>query len=55
MPAYEDDTDWTLISFEPKTPPPAPKPAAATSCPHCGRKLGRGGHFHVKRCKDKAQ
>lgn len=47
-----DDTDWTMISFEPKT---AAGLGAAVSpsktCPKCGKSLGKGGHFHVKACK----
>lgn len=47
------DTDWSLISFEtPKEQGPAAKPAPLDSCPKCGRKLSRGGHFHVRACKD---
>lgn len=48
-----DDTDWTLVDFE----PPARKvdaapvaPASLKSCPKCGRELGRGGHFHIRAC-----
>lgn len=46
-----DDTVWTLISFEPKTVAPAPKPVPLSVCPKCSKKLGKGGHFHVKHCK----
>lgn len=48
-----DDTDWTLISFKPKKTVAAPVAAVKLSaCPKCGKKLGRGGHFHVKHCDD---
>lgn len=47
-----DDTDWTLISFEPKKKTVAAPVAAVklSACPKCGKKLGRGGHFHARRC-----
>lgn len=53
-----DDTDWTLIDFsEPKKADAAKVvPALALKeCPHCGRPLGKGGHFHVKACHDSAR
>lgn len=54
MPNYNWDTDWTLISFEPKKAA-VEKSAAASpskkSCPKCGKVLGKGGHFHTKACK----
>lgn len=25
---------------------------AVGECPNCGRKLGRGGHFHIKACTE---
>lgn len=52
-----DDTDWTLISFEPKKKTVAAPVAAVklSACPKCGKKLGRGGHFHVRRCNDSAR
>lgn len=44
-----DDTNWQLYSFE--TPKPQAEPVEAKgSCPKCGRKLGKGGHFHVRSC-----
>lgn len=51
-----DDTDWTLISFdEPKKLVVAVDAGTddktVRRCPKCSRQLGRGGHFHVKRCK----
>ena len=33
---------------------PVSKPQASVpkdECPKCGRKLGRGRHFHIKSCK----
>jgi hypothetical protein len=48
-----DDTDWTLISFEPPKVADVAKAAPATTCPKCGRAIGRGGHFHVKACTGK--
>jgi hypothetical protein len=45
----DDDTDWTLISFEQPKRVDAPAPALK-SCPKCGKALGRGGHFHVRAC-----
>lgn len=46
------DTDWTLISFDPpKKDAGAEQSAPVSLCPKCGRKLGRGGHRHVKACK----
>jgi len=46
---YVDDTDWSLMDFTEK---PAATIAATTKgeCPKCGRKLGKGGHFHVRNC-----
>lgn len=48
-----DDTDWTLISFDPpKKEAGVAKPApVAKTCPKCGRTLGKGSHFHVKHCQ----
>ena len=34
----------------PQEAPDATK-AVVGECPHCGRKLGKGGHFHIKACK----
>lgn len=51
----EDDTDWTMISFE--TPKKADVASTTSAfkgvCPKCGRELGKGGHFHVKACVGK--
>jgi hypothetical protein len=45
------DTDWTMISFDPpKTGAVKAAPVLKGVCPKCGRKLGRGGHFHIKAC-----
>lgn len=41
------DTDWSLIDFD--KPEKAPIPLKH-QCPKCGKKLGRGGHKHVKAC-----
>lgn len=43
-----DDTDWTLIDFE---PPKKAAPVIKGACPKCGKPLGKGGHFHVRACK----
>lgn len=44
-----DDTDWQFYSFE--TPKPKAEPIEVKGCcPKCGRKLGKGGHFHVRSC-----
>lgn len=40
-----DETDWILVDFD-KPEKPAPK----NDCPKCGKKLGKGGHFHIKAC-----
>jgi hypothetical protein len=44
-----DETDWTLIDFEP------PKKAAPVilkgCCQKCGKTLGKGAYMHVKHCK----
>lgn len=46
-----DDTDWTLIDFsEPKRAGGEKSPPVST-CPKCGKPLGRGGHFHIKACE----
>lgn len=53
----DDDTVWSLISFDKPRKADAPAPAStspANTCPKCGRALGKGGHFHVKHCKGKA-
>lgn len=43
------DVDWSEMDFDDKKKAEAGKPAS--SCPKCGRPLGKGGHFHVKACK----
>jgi hypothetical protein len=54
----DDDTDWTMISFEPKTKEAGgaikASPVPQKTCPKCGKTLGRGGHFHIKACEGKA-
>ena len=52
-------TDWTLVSFDsPKmggasVPPVVSKKAERINghCSLCGKKLGKGAHFHLKSCK----
>lgn len=44
------DTDWSLVDFGDKKAGGEKSPPAKT-CPKCGRPLGRGGHFHVDKCK----
>lgn len=39
------DFDYSLIEFEEKKSEPT-----KSECPKCGKKLGKGGHFHVKAC-----
>lgn len=46
------DTDWSLVDFDKKPAAVAPKPG---ECPKCGKKLGKGGHFHVKACEGKSE
>lgn len=48
---YFDTTDWTLVDFEDGPKTDAVKAAPVSSCPKCGKELGRGGHFHIKACK----
>lgn len=49
--SYIDDTDWALMDFEEKPQAPvASTPVLKGHCPKCGRKLGKGGHFHVVKC-----
>jgi hypothetical protein len=43
-----DDTDWTLIDFE---PPKKAAPVIPGCCPKCGKTLGKRGHFHIRACK----
>lgn len=45
------DTDWSLIDFSEPKRAGGEKSSPVSTCPKCGRKLGRGGHFHVKHCK----
>lgn len=48
------DVDWSLYDFDdPKRE--AGKEPAASECPKCGKKLGRGGHFHVQHCNGTAR
>jgi len=44
------DTDWYWISFDPPQPPEPIKSTKNVTCPKCGKKLGRGAHFHIKAC-----
>jgi hypothetical protein len=30
-----------------------PAPVTKGHCPHCGKKIGRGLHFHMKACKER--
>lgn len=45
------DTDWSLISFEEPKKAGEVQASPVKACPKCGRKLGRGGHFHIAKCK----
>lgn len=47
------DTDWTLVSFEKPAPKPQTAPVLKGTCPKCGKHIGRGIAFHVKRCDDR--
>lgn len=52
----DEDTDWSMISFEPKDKDSggaSASPVSVKTCPKCGRKLGRGAHFHIKACEGK--
>lgn len=47
------DTDWSTIDFsDPKRSAKEPEKGA---CPKCGKKLGKGGHFHIKACDGQHQ
>lgn len=46
---YVDDTIWELMDFNEKPAAPIVAPIKG-ECPKCGRKLGKGGHFHVRNC-----
>lgn len=48
------DVDWSLYDFDDRKKDEVKKTPVST-CPHCGKKLGRGGHFHVKHCNDSAR
>lgn len=43
-----DDTDWTLIDFE---PPKKAAPVIKGACPKCGCRVGRGSAKHIKYCR----
>jgi len=44
-----DDTDWSLMDFEPPKKPAA-KPLSKGDCPKCGKHIGKGAHFHIMAC-----
>lgn len=44
----DTDTDWQFYSFD--EPKKQTAPEIKGHCPKCGRKLGKGGHFHVRHC-----
>lgn len=44
------DTDWSLVDFGDKKAG-GEKSSPVSHCPKCGKKLGRGGHFHIKACE----
>lgn len=46
------DTDWVLVDFdEPKKAAPiAPTKPEKGVCHKCGKRVGKGVHFHVMSC-----
>lgn len=48
MHGFDLSLDYQLLDFGDKPKSPAPE---FKGCPKCGRKLGKGGHFHIKACK----